>query len=52
MSIRATSVAWPTSLLNSPMWALLQRFPEISPCAKGKEGEEARGRGTYSEDAF
>ena len=34
MSIRATSVAWPTSLLNSPMWALLQRFPEIKLALK------------------
>jgi len=29
MSINATSVAWPTSLLNSPKWALLHKFPEV-----------------------
>ena len=30
ISISAISVAWPTNLLNSPIWALLQMFPIIS----------------------
>jgi len=44
MSMSATSVAWPTSLLNSPMWALLQRFPEINL--------DSERDLTYSEDTF
>lgn len=36
ISMRATSVAWPTNLLNSPMCALLLRFPVFSSIIKGE----------------
>jgi hypothetical protein len=34
ISMQAMSVAWPTSLLNSPRWALLHIFPVVSTSPK------------------
>jgi hypothetical protein len=42
--MQAMSVAWPTSLLNSPRWALLHIFPAFST--------SPRTWGTYSQESF